>query len=101
LGRRVKADTLIPFEKMHPSIALLPTAEDAATAFAEVFFAIDWIHQRQGPAGLRTVMEKLRAGETDKQAVAAATGRSFASFERAWLKHVRPPPLPELFDHPV
>ncbi|HLT29127.1 MAG TPA: tetratricopeptide repeat protein [Myxococcaceae bacterium] len=100
LGRRVKADTLIPFEKMHPSIALLPTAEDAATAFAEVFFAIDWIHGRKGPAGLRTVMEKLREGATDRQAVAAATGRSFPSFERAWLQHVRSQPFPELFDEP-
>lgn len=98
LGRRVKADTLIPFEKMHPSIALLPTAEDAATAFAEVFFAIDWIHQRHGPAGLRTVMEKLKGGQTDQQAVAAATGRSFRAFERSWLEHVRKQPFPELFE---
>ncbi len=89
LGSRVKQDKLIPFEKMHPSIALLPTAEDAATAFAEVFFAIDMIHRQHGTAGLRAILDKLKAGATDKDAVAAATGMAFQSFEREWLKHVK------------
>ena len=31
----MRSNKLVPFEKMHPSMALLPTAEDAATAFAE------------------------------------------------------------------
>ena len=35
LGSRVKKNQLVPFEKMHPSMALLPTAEDAARAVAE------------------------------------------------------------------
>ena len=94
LGRRVKADTLIPFEKMHPSIALLPTAEDAATAFAEVFFAIDWVHRKKGAAGLRTILSELSRGQSDRKAVEAATGTSFRSFERAWLAHVRAQPFP-------
>src|SRR5687768_6131990 len=89
LGDRVRKNELIPFEKMHPSIALLPTAEDAATAFAEVYFAIDLIHREQGPAGLRTIIDQLRSGKDDKTAVATATGRSFPAFEKAWLAHVR------------
>jgi len=40
LGSRVRSNTLIPFEKMHPSIALLPTAEDAATAFGLVTISL-------------------------------------------------------------
>jgi tetratricopeptide (TPR) repeat protein len=89
LGSRVKKDKLIPFEKMHPSIALLPTAEDAATAFAEVFFAVDLIHREQGTVGLQTIIRELSRGKTDRKAVEIATGKPFEGFERAWLAHVK------------
>lgn len=94
LGKRVKADTLIPFEKMHPSIALLPTAEDAATAFAEVYYAIDYIIQARGTAGLRTIIQELKAGQKDRKAVEAATGMPFGLFEKAWLSHIKKQPFP-------
>jgi hypothetical protein len=41
LMRRLHEGTLISFERMHPSIAMLPTQEDAALAFAEVFTTIE------------------------------------------------------------
>ncbi|MCY1000709.1 tetratricopeptide repeat protein [Myxococcus sp. MISCRS1] len=94
LGKRVKADKLIPFEKMHPSIALLPTAEDAATAFAEVFYAIDYVHQSKGAAGLRAVVQGLKAGQSDKKAVETAMGMPFGLFEKAWLAHIKKQPFP-------
>jgi len=94
LGQRVKLDKLIPFEKMHPSIAMLPTAEDAATAFAEVFFAMDYVYQERGAQGLQTIIGSMASGTTDKKAVEAATGLSFSGFEKAWLVHVRKQPFP-------
>ena len=95
LGARVKQEKLIPFEKMHPSIAMLPSAEDAATAFAEVFFAIDFVYKQHGTEGLQTIIGKLASGETDKKAVEAATGMAFPAFEKAWLAHVRKQPFPQ------
>jgi tetratricopeptide (TPR) repeat protein len=95
LGRRVKADTLIPFEKMHPSIAMLPTAEDAATAFAEVYYAIDYVHQTKGTAGLRTIIQELRKGQQDRKAVELAMGVPFALFEKSWLAHIKKQPFPK------
>lgn len=94
LGKRVKADTLIPFEKMHPSIALLPTAEDAATAFAEVFYAIDYVHSVKGTAGLRAIIQELKAGQKDRKAVETAMGMPFALFEKSWLAHIKKQPFP-------
>ncbi len=94
LGDRVKRDKLIPFAKMHPSIALLPSAEDAATAFAEVFYAIDLVFKEHGTAGLRQIIDGLRAGKDDRKSVEAATGKSFAAFEKAWLAHIRKQPFP-------
>lgn len=95
LGDRVKKDRLISFEKMHPSIALLPSAEDAATAFAEVFFAVDLIYKEQGTAGLRGVIDELVSGKDDKKAIEGATHRAFAAFEKAWLAHMKKQPFPK------
>jgi tetratricopeptide (TPR) repeat protein len=95
LGDRVKKDKLIPFERMHPSIALLPSPEDAATAFAEVFFAVDLIYREHGAGALRSVLEELSSGKDDKKAVEAVTHKSFASFEKSWLAHVKTQPFPK------
>jgi len=95
LGDRVKKDKLIPFERMHPSIALLPSPEDAATAFAEVFFAVDFIYREHGPAALRSVIDELSRGKDDKKAVEAVTHKSFAAFEKSWLAHVKAQPFPK------
>ena len=77
LGERVKKNKLVPFEKMHPSMALLPTAEDAATAFAEVFFAIDYVYHKGTAGAARPSSQELATGQTDQQAVEAATGMPF------------------------
>ncbi|KFE68916.1 peptidase MA family metallohydrolase [Hyalangium minutum] len=95
LGRRMKANTLVPFEKMHPSIAMLPTAEDAGLAFAEVFYVVDYVLATKGTAGLRTIIQELRNGQTDKKAVEAAVGMPFGLFEKAWLAHIKKQPFPK------
>jgi tetratricopeptide (TPR) repeat protein len=95
LGRRMKANNLVPFEKMHPSIAMLPTAEDAALAFAEVFYVVDYVLATKGSAGLRTIIQELRNGSTDKKAVEAAVGMPFGLFEKSWLAHIKKQPFPK------
>ncbi len=95
LGDRVKKDKLIAFERMHPSIALLPSPEDAATAFAEVFFAVDLLYREHGSAGLRNVIEELASGKDDRKAVEAVTHKSFAAWEKSWLAHVKSQPFPK------
>ncbi|WP_224244705.1 peptidase MA family metallohydrolase [Hyalangium gracile] len=95
LGKRVKANSLVPFEKMSPSIAMLPNAEDAALAFAEVFYAIHYVHETKGTAGFRTIIQELRNGQTDRKAVEAAVGMPFGLFEKAWLAHIKKQPFPK------
>ncbi len=94
LGKRVRDNKLVPFEKMHPSMALLPTAEDAATAFAEVFFAVDLLQKTKGTPALALMLEKMAKGASDKQAVEAAFGQSWGGFEKAWMAHLRKQPFP-------
>ncbi len=95
LGSRVRSNKLVPFEKMHPSMALLPTAEDAATAFAEVFFAVDLINRQGGAASLKTLLHKMAAGLSDKQAVEAAFKQPWPAFEKQWMAHLKSQPFPK------
>ena len=95
LGSRVKKNQLVPFEKMHPSMALLPTAEDAATAFAEVFFAIKLVEQEGGQQPLERLLEAMSKGVSDKAAVELVTRRKWPDFEKAWMASLKKQPFPK------
>lgn len=95
LARAVKKDALITFARMHPSIAMLPTQEDAALAFAEVFTAIEFVDRKLGMAGLRAIIDGLKAGKSDHDAVAAALGTSFEKFEAEWRRSLKTRPAPK------
>jgi len=88
LGQAVKHHALITFEQMHPSMALLPSAKDAATAFAEVFHAIAFLKQKGGTATWNAIIANLRAGQSYRQAVAHAYGAPFSKFVADWKAHL-------------
>lgn len=96
LVRAAKNKSLIEFERMHPSIALLPSQEDAALAFAEVFSAIEHIEQKSGMKALRTLIDSLREGHSDRAAVARATGLAFERFESEWKRSLEKRPMPKV-----
>ncbi|MFL5348294.1 MAG: tetratricopeptide repeat protein, partial [Hyalangium sp.] len=74
---------------------MLPNAEDAALAFAEVFYAIDYVHDTKGTAGFRTIIQELRNGQTDRKAVEAAMGMPFPLFEKSWLAFTKKQSFPK------
>jgi tetratricopeptide (TPR) repeat protein len=86
-----KKGKLIPFAKMHPSIAMLPTQEQAALAFAEVEAAIRLLYQRGGQAALTELVSAMAAGMGEEDAVAQAYGKGFADFETDWRAEVKKP----------
>ena len=84
LAKALHSGKLISFDAMHPSMAKLPSAEDATLAFAEVANAIAYLHQKGGMPALRDAIKRVSAGEDARAAVAAAAGGSWAEFERGW-----------------
>ncbi len=94
LKRRMKAGNLIPFERMHPSIALLPSQEDAALAFAEVFTAIEYLVHRPGAQPLGNLLEKLRTNMPEEDAVGEVAGEPFARFQADWKNYLKTRPMP-------
>jgi tetratricopeptide (TPR) repeat protein len=91
LHKAARANSLIPFAKMHPSIAKLPTQELAALAFAEVEAAIKLLYDRGGQQALTELVSAMAHGFSDEKAVAQAYGKSFALFEADWRKDVARP----------
>ena len=88
LAKALRGNKLISFDAMHPSMAKLPSAEDASLAFAEVATAIATLHAEGGMAALRTAIASVSNGVDARKAVAAAAGGGWPEFERAWKAYM-------------
>ena len=84
LAKAIAADSLISFEAMSPSMAKLPSQEATATAFAEVFTVIAFLNERHGRDVAAPLVDAMRRGQSDRDAVAALAGMPFDRFSRAW-----------------
>jgi tetratricopeptide (TPR) repeat protein len=73
---------LITFAEMHPSMAKLPSQEDTALAFAEVYTVVDFLHERDGWAGLRGLIKRF----TDNKPSAQPDPAEFEAAWRTWLR---------------
>jgi tetratricopeptide (TPR) repeat protein len=74
----------ITFEQMYPSMAKLPSQEDTALAFAEVYTVVEYLHQKAGFPGIHKLIQAMTRGETDGRAVGETLGMSFDEFDKAW-----------------
>jgi tetratricopeptide (TPR) repeat protein len=93
----VTQDQLLPFERLHPSIARLPSAELAALAFAQVSTFVGLFRDQHGPEGLQATARAIAEGRDAREAFAAVAGTSWDALERAWSADLRarPPPAAE------
>ena len=74
----------ITFEQMSPSMAKLPSQEDTALAFAEVYTVIEFLHSKHGPAGITQLLREMAGGASDMKALTTVFGGTFAQFDAAW-----------------
>jgi tetratricopeptide (TPR) repeat protein len=94
LAEALAKDVLITFEQMSPSMAKLPSQDAAALAFAEVFTVMEFVMERGGQGMANAIIDHMRDGLGDREAVAKATGMSFGEFEQAWRRWLRKRKLP-------
>jgi hypothetical protein len=84
-----------PIDKLGPSIAMLPTAEQASVAFAEVTsFVRFWTHE-VGDDGLPQLVVRLKAshGPNDfDQILQEMTQVDFAGWDKKWRAHLASAP---------
>ncbi|MFO0712293.1 MAG: tetratricopeptide repeat protein [Sandaracinus sp.] len=94
LAEAVARDELLPFERLHPSIARLPSAELAALAFAQVSTFVEVFRARHGAEGLRAVAQSIAEGVDAREAFAAVAGEPWSALEGAWRDALRARPAP-------
>ncbi len=86
LHEALTRDELVTLEEMHPSVAMLPSAELAALAYAEVQTMLQLLYERKGAAGLGDLMDAVAEGTDAKEALAQAWGASFDDFWAEWKR---------------
>ena len=96
LATAVEKNELITFEQMHPSMAKLPSQEAAATAFAEVYTVMEYLHQEVGEVGFGQLLDRIAAGDEAPEAFARVLEKpNFHAFERDWLGYLKRRPVPD------
>ena len=99
LSSAKKHGTLLPFERLHPSIALLPSQEQASLAFAQVATFVGQFVRDHGPSALRRVVELIASDMDAKRAFAAAADTTFETLEKAWKDGIREDPTAHATPH--
>jgi tetratricopeptide (TPR) repeat protein len=90
LSQALASDSMVTLEQMHPSIALLPSAEHASLAFAEVALMVDFAISEGGEKAVSETIAAVRRGVDAKEALAQASGfERFEPFYLRWLEHLR------------
>jgi len=86
LATALRRKSLIRFRAMSPSIAKLPSQQDAALAYAQVFTLVKLLMEKSLPNGINDVLQNIRNGKTARKAIGQAIGKSFSRFEKEWKK---------------
>lgn len=89
LNRAIERDELVTLEEMYPSVALLPSQELAALAYAETETMLLLVWERGGDEALRGLMDEVADGVAPKAALANAYGTTFEVFYADWKKEMR------------
>ncbi|MDC0719798.1 peptidase MA family metallohydrolase [Nannocystis bainbridge] len=84
LAKALAADDLVTFAEMYPSLAMLPSQERAALAYAQVQTMLGVLREERGGAGIDELLRRVAAGEDAEAALATAWGDTFARFDAHW-----------------
>lgn len=86
LHQAIVRDDLVTLEEMYPSVAMLPSAELAALAYAEVETMLALLRERRGTEGITVLLDRVLAGDDAKTALATAWGDDFDAFYTEWKR---------------
>lgn len=80
---------LIPFEKMHPSMAKLKSQEETSLAFAEVFTFVEYMVALKGWGAMREVLQRMSAGASDAEAIEVVFGVPLTTLSERWMASLK------------
>jgi tetratricopeptide (TPR) repeat protein len=85
----LETNQLVTLEQMHPSVAMLPSQELAALAYAEAETMLGLLEEQRGQAGLASMLDDVAGGVDAKQAFASAWGDDFEAFFAVWQQTMK------------
>lgn len=91
---------LLPFERLHPSIARLDSQEQAALAFAQVATFVEGFYRAHGRAGLQRAIRLTASGADAREALASVAGVPFERLVERWRDGLRARPTPDATEPP-
>jgi hypothetical protein len=86
----------LPLDKLGPSIAMLPSADAAMVAFAEVTSFVRFYVQTQGDGALPKLFAELKLGKTPDAALLGASGIDLKAWDAKWRAFVAARPRESL-----
>jgi len=89
LADAAKKGKLIPFARMHPSMAKLKNQEETSLAFAEVFTFVEYLVELKGWESMRGVLAKMAEGESDAQAIEHVFGVPLTTLSDQWMASLK------------
>lgn len=85
LARAIADDQLVPFERMHPSLAKLPSAELASLAYAQLASLMQFVVEKKGDGVFLEILPAVDRMTDPRIALSQAAGYdSFQALEDAW-----------------
>ena len=81
-GERRKLD--LPLDKLGPSIAMLPSAEQAMVAYAEVTSFVRFYADTEGPSALPKLLAECRVAKDTDAALMTASGADLKGWDVRW-----------------
>ncbi len=89
LAKAYYSNKMITLDQMHPSMALLPSREAGATAFAEVLTIIQFLHsQHGGYENIRKLLESLANDDEMDEALKKVYGMTLKKLETRWRQYL-------------
>jgi tetratricopeptide (TPR) repeat protein len=88
LSRAIRDDDFVGFDEMHPSFALLDSAERAGLAYAQVATMMAFLMERSGSDAIARVLARIAQGENAQLAVATVFRAPWGQFESQWKQWI-------------
>ena len=89
LAKAIENGKLITFEQMHPSMALLPSRQEADLAYSEVYTVAQFLFDKKGYPGIGKLLTLLSQGIEDLDAIERVYGLDKRKFVKTWLRWLK------------
>ncbi len=88
LASALRSDEFISFDEMYPTFAKFDSPVKGQLAFAEVATVVEYLAKDKGMERVFDLLDMLKAGVEDMEALARFTGKDFEGFWEDWKMYV-------------